>query len=111
MAETPAPGQQQVQIRIDESQMTSGYANMVRPWATNDEVVLDFGMQIPMQGQDGQQQLLLKMSSRSVMNWQSAKRTAMVLGQLVRNYEERNGEIQINPPAASSGVPQGGNPA
>jgi len=31
------------------------------------------------------------------MNWAGAKRLAMSLGGAVRQYEERNGEIDINP--------------
>lgn len=87
--------QQQVQLRIDESKMTSTYANTIRTSTTADEVVLDFGMNLPTQGPDGQAALMFNVGSRVVMNWSGAKRLAITLGQVIRQYEERNGEIQI----------------
>ncbi|MFI4891946.1 MAG: DUF3467 domain-containing protein [Phycisphaerales bacterium JB058] len=87
--------QQQVQLRIDESKMTSTYANTIRTSTTADEVVLDFGMNLPVQGPDGQAALMFNVGSRVVMNWSGAKRLAITLGQVIRQYEERNGEIQI----------------
>lgn len=90
--------QQQVQLRIDESKMQTTYANTIRTSTTGDEVVLDFGMNLPMPTQDNQPALLFSVGSRVVMNWRGAKRLAISLGQVIRQYEERNGEIQLNPP-------------
>lgn len=87
--------QQQVQLRIDESKMQTTYANTIRSSTTQDEVVLDFGMNLPMQGNDGQPVLNFSVGSRIVTNWAGAKRLAISMGQMVRQYEERNGEIQI----------------
>ena len=47
-----APQQQQVQLRIDESKMATTYSNTIRTSTTHDEIVLDFGMNIPMQMPD-----------------------------------------------------------
>jgi hypothetical protein len=102
MAENPQ--QQQVQLRIDESKMTTTYANTIRSSTTADEVVLDFGMNLPMQGNDGKPVLNFTVGSRVVTNWAGAKRLAISMGQMVRQYEERNGEIQLNRGQA----PQGG---
>ena len=90
-----APQQQQVQLRIDESKMHTTYSNTIRTSTTADEVVLDFGMNLPVQGPDGQAALMFNVGSRVVMNWSGAKRLAITLGQVIRQYEERNGEIQI----------------
>lgn len=96
--------QQQVQLRIDESKMTSTYANTIRTSTTNDEVVLDFGMNLPTQGPDGQAALLFAVGNRTIMNWSAAKRLAITLGQVIRQYEERNGEIVIQrAPGAEEG--------
>jgi hypothetical protein len=109
MAEnTPNPEQQQrqIQLRIDESKMATTYANTIRTSTTNDEVVLDFGMNLPVQGQNNQPMLSFNVGSRIVMNWGGAKRLAITLGQAVRQYEERNGEINIGqqqPPAGPQG--------
>jgi len=94
--ETPPQGEtRQVQLRIDESKMETTYANTIRTSTTQDEVVLDFGMNLPMPGQDNQPVLVFAVGSRVVMNWSGAKRLAISLGQVVRQFEERNGEINI----------------
>lgn len=91
--------QQQIQLRIDESKMHNCYANTIRTTTTMDEVVLDFGLNIPMQAPNQQPTVVFNVGSRVVMNWSGAKRLAMSLGQLIRQYEEQNGEIQIQRPA------------
>ena len=93
MAENPA--QQQVQLRIDESKMVNTYANTIRTSTTTDEVVMDFGMNLPVQGPDNQPVILFNVGSRVIMNWPGAKRLAISLGQVIRQYEERNGEIPL----------------
>lgn len=96
MSDTPANNDsRQIQLRIDESKMHSTYANTIRTSTTNDEVVLDFGMNLPVPGQDNQPALLFTVGSRVVMNWAGAKRLAINLGQVVRQYEERNGTINL----------------
>lgn len=87
--------QQQIQLRIDESKMNSTYANTIRTSTTQDEVVLDFGMNLPMQAENNQPALLFSVGSRVIMNWPGAKRLAISLSQVIRQYEERNGEIQL----------------
>lgn len=96
MAEnTPNAEQRQIQLRIDESKMATTYANTIRTSTTQDEVVLDFGMNLPMQGPDNQPILMFGVGSRVIMNWAAAKRLAINLGQVIRQYEDRNGEIQL----------------
>ncbi|MDX2131413.1 MAG: DUF3467 domain-containing protein [Planctomycetota bacterium] len=104
MAEQPQ--QQQVQLRIDESKMNTTYANTIRTSTTNDEVVLDFGINLPMPGPDNQPMLMFSVGSRVVMNWSGAKRLAISLGQVVRQYEERNGEINLNQGQNRPGAPR-----
>lgn len=106
------PQQRQIQLRIDESKMHSAYANTIRTSTTQDEVVLDFGMNLPMQDPGSQQPVLLfAVGSRVIMNWAGAKRLAISLGQVIRQYEERNGEIVIQrpqpaPPPGGEGGPR-----
>lgn len=106
MSETQNQGEQrQIQIRIDESKMATTYANTIRTSTTPDEVVLDFGMNLPMQGEGNQTALLFNVGSRVVMNWAGAKRLAINLGQVVKQYEDRNGTIAIGQQAPNT---QGG---
>lgn len=98
-----SPQRQQIQLRIDESKMSTTYANTIRTSTTPDEVVLDFGMNLPVPSQDNQPTLAFNVGSRIVMNWQGAKRLAISLGQAVRAYEEQNGEIKLQRESAPGG--------
>ena len=89
------PQQQQVQLRIDESKMNTTYANTIRTSTTADEVVLDFGVNLPIPTPDNQPALQFSVTSRVVLNWRGAKRLAISLGQVIRQFEERNGEISM----------------
>lgn len=105
---TPPPADaRQIALRIDESRMATTYANTIRTSTTQDEVVLDFGMNLPVPGPDNQPTLLFTVGSRVVMNWAGAKRLAISLGQVIRQFEDRNGQINIGGQSAPSG---GGNP-
>ncbi|MEN0019989.1 MAG: DUF3467 domain-containing protein [Planctomycetota bacterium] len=95
--------QQQIQLRIDESKMATGYANTIRTSTTQDEVVLDFGINLPQQSPDNQPTLVFSVNNRIVMNWAGAKRLAISLGQVIRQYEERHGEIPLQRNAAPAG--------
>lgn len=101
----PGNQQQQVQLSIDESKMTTSYANTIRTSTTPDEVVMDFGINLPMPGPNNQPAILFSVGSRVVMNWGGAKRLAMSLAQVVRQYEERNGEINIGQRSGGAGGP------
>ncbi len=103
MAENDKNEQRQIQLRIDESKMGTTYANTIRTSTTQDEVVLDFGMNLPVPGQDNQPTLVFAVGSRVVLNWAGAKRLAISLGQVVRQYEERAGEINIGQRPAQGG--------
>jgi hypothetical protein len=102
---TPAGGQQQqVQIRIDESKMQTTYCNTIRTATTSDELVLDFGLNLPAQQQQGQQPtMMFSVGSRVVMNWPTAKRLLMSLQQAVSGYEQAYGEIDIQPRRSGQG--------
>lgn len=93
---------QRVQLRVDESKMVTNYANTIRTATTQDEVILDFGINLPQQA-NGQTTLNFQVGSRVVMNWAGAKRLAISIGQLVRQYEEQMGEIQLQRGQARQG--------
>lgn len=99
------PQQQQIQFRIDESKMHSTYANTIRTSNTQDEVVMDFGLNLPMQIPNQPPTIVFNVGSRVIMNWAGAKRLVMSLGNAVRQYEEQFGQIELNPgqPAAKPG--------
>jgi hypothetical protein len=93
-----APGTQQVQIRVDESKMSTSYANTIRTSTTGDEIVLDFGVNLPQRASEHDPVIMqFSVGSRVIMNWVGAKRLAASLQQAIAGYEQRFGEIDVNP--------------
>ncbi|MCW5766996.1 MAG: DUF3467 domain-containing protein, partial [Phycisphaeraceae bacterium] len=88
------------------SRMRTTYANTIRTSTTPEEVVLDFGMNMPVPTPDNKPMISFDVGSRVVMNWRGAKRLAISLGQAVRQFEEANGEIQLNAQPGQGGGPR-----
>ena len=91
-------GQQRIRIRVDERNLKTSYANGVRPSATPEEVMLDFGMNqvLPVASQKAEREILFQANDRIILSYYAAKRLAMALTQLVRRYEAEYGEIELN---------------
>jgi hypothetical protein len=90
-------GQQQIQLRIDEREMRTSYGNAFRTNGTAEEVVLDFGFNLTAPTpQGGQPVIIFKVNERVILNWYSAKRLALTLGQIVRRHEEQFGQIELD---------------
>ena len=87
---------QQVQLRLDEREMVTTYANAFRANGTAEEVMLDFGLNIPSPVQRDQPEIVFKISNRVIMNYYSAKRLALTLSQIVRRHEEQFGELEMD---------------
>jgi hypothetical protein len=98
MADEKQPQQQQIQIRLDESKMVVTYANTIRTTTTADEIIMDFGLNMPVQSNPNEQMSMhFGVGSRVVMNWQGAKRLMMSLQQAVGAYEQNFGVIELAP--------------
>jgi hypothetical protein len=83
-----------VQVLLDERELRQIYSNSYRIHATNDEVIIDLGFNMPNPNpQTGQQQLLLKITDRVVMSYMNAKRLSQSMGQLIKRYEQQFGEL------------------
>ncbi len=99
-------GSQQVRLRIDQRDMHSSYANAFRTNATAEEVIVDFGLNqvVSAQRQAGEAanpeepagEIVFQLSNRVILNYYSAKRLVLTLGQLIRRYEEQFGELKLN---------------
>lgn len=92
----------QVRLRVDESKMTRGYANAFRSSVTNQEVVIDLGMNLPQpspaphKNEEPQSlHMTFELQHRAVMNYATAKRLALQLSDAVRQYEQQHGEIGV----------------
>jgi len=99
-------GKREIKLRIDESGMETSYANTIRSSSTLDEVILDFGMNMPVPGR--QDEIVFKVRDQVVLNWRGAKRRALQLADLVRQHEERYGEIELRPRPRGGGGGGGG---
>ena len=100
-------GQQQVQLRIDESSLQTTYANAFRTNGTAEEVILDFGLNLvgPPVQPEGQPQILFRVNQRVIMNYYSVKRLAITLSQLIRRHEEQFGELELDVAKRRQGDP------
>lgn len=88
---------QQVQLRIDERNMSTSYANAYRANGTAEEVMLDFGLNLVRPGEDPKAPAItFQVNDRIIMNYYSAKRLAITLSQLVRRHEEQFGELELD---------------
>lgn len=91
-------GQRQVRLRIDERTMGTSYANAFRANGTAEEVMLDFGLNLinPVPQEQGQGEIVFQVNERVILNYYSAKRLAITLGQIIRRHEEQFGELQLD---------------
>jgi len=111
-------GKQQVRLRIDQRDVHTCYANAFRTNATAEEVIVDFGLNQIVAAQqraeaaaaegDPSGEIVFQINNRVILNYYSAKRLVLTLGQLIRRYEDQFGELQLNvaerqkqPPAGS----------
>lgn len=91
----------QLPLRVDESRMTTTYANAIRTSPTSDELVLDFGISLPRTDAGRPAGPVMTIDSRVVVNWANAKRMAIALSQLVQAFEQQNGVITLATPATA----------
>jgi len=96
------PGQQtpqEIRVHLDERQLHTSYANTFHVNATPDEVMIDFGLNLVSRvpGPTGQPEVLSQSNDRVIINYFLAKRLAIMLGQVVRQYEEQFGQLELDP--------------
>jgi len=91
-------GRKQVRLQIDERNMRSSYANAFRASETAEEVILDFGLNLvrPSSQQQDQPEIIFQANERIIINYYSAKRLAITLGQLIRRFEQQFGELELD---------------
>ena len=102
--ETPpaAPADQNVQLVVDDRDLRTTYTNGYLINQTAEEVVVDFGFNMPRPNQGGQPQVMFKLTDRIVLSYPNAKRLAGSLLQLIKRYEQQFGEIPTQPGARRS---------
>jgi hypothetical protein len=82
-----------MKIKWDDSSMKSSYANVCNVTSTREEVVMLFGMN--QAWNRGQKELTIHLTDRIVVNPFAAKRLSVLLGNVVKEYENRFGQLDI----------------
>jgi len=83
----------QPKIVWDDSNMRSAYANVVNVAGGLEEIVLLFG--INQSWQAGQEEVKVKLSDRIVLSPFAAKRLAVLLNNVLKNYESQYGKLEV----------------
>jgi hypothetical protein len=81
------------EIVLDDHSAEANYSNFARVTATPEEVILDFALN-PNPFRTGRQEV--KVSQRLVLNFYTAKRLAMALGETLRRHEGTFGNIELD---------------
>ncbi len=91
----------QPKVRWDQSNMRSVYANVINAQGTREEIVLFFGMN---QAWDAaQKEMTVQVTDRIVLSPFAAKRLAVLLENVVRDYESRYGKLDVEPRRPAEG--------
>lgn len=89
-----------MKIKWDDSGMKSSYANVCNVTSTREEVVMLFGMN--QAWNRGQKEVTIQLSDRIVISPYAAKRLSMLLGGVVKEYENRFGALNIDQPGGEA---------
>jgi hypothetical protein len=106
-AETPAESTiEGTKIKWDDSNMKSAYANVCNVSSTREEVVMLFG--VNQAWNRGQKEVTIQLTDRIIVSPFAAKRLSVLLGAVVKEYENRFGALNIDMPGGGAGGPGGG---
>ena len=91
--DTPAARQPEAAqtVRWDDSQMKTSYANVCNVASTREEVVLLFGVNQAWHA--GQREIPVQLSDRIILSPFAAKRLSLLLGNVLKEYENRFGAL------------------
>lgn len=96
--ESAAPQQAQIRLNVQDGDMETSYANAFRTNATVEEVLVDFGVNTVTQPATpgGTGEIRYDADHRAILNYFTAKRLAITLGQIVQRHEQQFGELKLN---------------
>jgi uncharacterized protein DUF3467 len=93
---TDARAATEARIKWDDSAMKSSYANVCNVTSTREEVVMLFG--INQAWNRGQKEVTIQLTDRIIISPYAAKRLAMLLEGVVKEYEKRFGALNVEGP-------------
>ena len=79
-------------VRWDDSQMRTSYANACNVVSTREEVVLFFGINQGMRGEE----IVVQLGDRIMLNPYAAKRLNLLLTNVLREHESRFGTLDVD---------------
>ena len=87
----------QPKVTINDSKMSTTYANAFRQHGNQHEVIVDLGVNVAAKDQaTGETVMNFTVDNRVVMNYVTAKRMAGMLVQMVQAHEKQFGEIKLD---------------
>ena len=89
----------QMQVKWDDTNMKSSYANVCNVMSTREEVVMMFGVNQAWHG--GQKEVTVQLTDRIILSPHAAKRLSLLLTNIVKQYEDRFGQLSIDLPRAA----------
>ncbi len=95
MANEKQQAQPEQQVKIDAEGVLPTYANLCRVTSTPEEIIMDFAVNPNAFGKVLDEPL--KLNHRIIMNYQAAKRVALILGETIRRHEANYGTIELDP--------------
>ena len=99
-----AEGQRQTStLRLRYDKAETNYANIAIVTSMPEEVIMNFGVNA--MPPTPQREVNIEISQRVIMNYASAKRLAITLGNIIQRYEAARGVINVQPPSQPSPQP------
>lgn len=91
--EEPVAKQEAPKLSWDLSKMRSTYANVCNVSSTREEVSVMFGTNQAMN--IGKGEIIVELTDRIILNPYAAKRLALVLNNVIKQYESTFGELPV----------------
>jgi len=85
-----------MKIKWDDSAMKSSYANVCNVTSTREEVVMLFG--VNQAWNRGQKEVTIQLTDRIIVGPYAAKRLALLLDGVVKEYKKRFGALSVEGP-------------
>lgn len=89
-------GTNALQIKWNDSDMTTTYANVCNAMSSREEFMLLFGTNQTWNLREGED-INVELTNRVVVSPFAAKRLAMMLERVISQYESRYGEVEVQP--------------
>ncbi len=90
---TDKKGSAEFSVKWDDSSIRSSYANVCNVISTREEVSMMFGMNQHVDNEN--KEVVIELSEKIVLNPYAAKRVALLLNNVIDQYETKYGAIEL----------------